>query len=90
MHKTLHLPFILLNCLCLLNNPFVHAQQTMETGGHKMPDEWIDQDTHYKVIRLSRIEGSNASFYFHNNPFIAIKWFFIIPIMVISRFILLI
>ena len=41
----------------------------MTTGGHKMPDEWIDSATHHKVIRLSRIEGNNLSFYFHNNPF---------------------
>jgi oligogalacturonide lyase len=46
----------------------------METGGQKMPDEWIDKDTKHKVIRLSRIEGnSNLSFYFHNNPFIGNK-----------------
>ena len=48
----------------------------METGGKDMPDEWIDQDTHHKVIRLSRKEGSNASFYFHNNPFIGNKMVF--------------
>jgi oligogalacturonide lyase len=45
------------------------AQQVLETGGQKMPEEWIDKDTHHKVVRLSRKEGSNASFYFHNNPF---------------------
>jgi oligogalacturonide lyase len=47
------------------------AQPVMETGGRKMPDEWIDKDTKHKVIRLTRLEGkSNLSFYFHNNPFI--------------------
>src|SRR5215813_8463994 len=47
------------------------AQQEMETGSQKpMPLEWIDKDTHHKVIKLARSEGSNASFYFHNNPFI--------------------
>jgi oligogalacturonide lyase len=76
MHKTLQFSFLLLTCFCLLKNPIVHAQQTMETGGHTMPDEWIDKDTHHKVIRLCRIEGSNASFYFHNNPFIGNKMVF--------------
>ncbi|MDB5205101.1 MAG: hypothetical protein JWR72_176 [Flavisolibacter sp.] len=38
-----------------------------------MPDEWIDKDTKHKVIRLTRNEGSNLSFYFHNNPFIGNK-----------------
>jgi oligogalacturonide lyase len=48
-----------------------HAQQLLETGGQKpMPDEWIDKDTHHKVIRLTRKPGENASFYFHNDPFI--------------------
>ena len=49
----------------------LHAQPIMETGGQKMPDEWIDKDTRHKVIRLTRLEGkSNLSFYFHNSPFI--------------------
>lgn len=57
-----------------LSSSFVFAQPVMETGGQKMPDEWIDKDTKHKVIRLSRIEGnSNLSFYFHNNPFIGNK-----------------
>ena len=47
----------------------LNAQPLMTTGGHKMPDEWIDSATHHKIIRLSRIEGNNLSFYFHNNPF---------------------
>ena len=39
------------------------AQPVMETGGRKMPDEWIDKDTKHKVIRLTRLEGkSNLSF----------------------------
>ena len=46
------------------------AQAVLETGGQKMPNEWIDKDTHHKVIRLSRREGNNSSFYFHNNPFV--------------------
>lgn len=42
----------------------------METGGQPMPDVWIDKDTGHKVMKLTRRDGMNASFYFHNNPFI--------------------
>lgn len=49
------------------------AQPLMETGGQKMPDQWIDKDTRHRVMRISPTEGSNASFYFHNNPFIGNK-----------------
>ncbi|MCJ8165956.1 oligogalacturonate lyase family protein [Pontibacter sp. E15-1] len=50
---------------------YATAQQVLETGAAKpMPPEWIDKDTGHKVVRLSRNEGSNASFYFHNNPFL--------------------
>lgn len=49
------------------------AQPVLETGGRKMPDEWIDKDTHHKVIKLTRNGGSNMSFYFHNNPFLGNK-----------------
>jgi oligogalacturonide lyase len=52
------------------------AQPILETGGKKMPDEWIDKDTHHKVIKLTRLEGNNASFYFHNNPFYKNKMVF--------------
>jgi len=48
-----------------------HAQAKLETGSKKpMPTEWIDQDTGHKMVRLTRLGGSNSSFYFHNNPFI--------------------
>jgi oligogalacturonide lyase len=64
-------------CLLLAFTLPVIAQPILETGGQKMPDEWIDKDTKHKVIRLSRIEGnSNLSFYFHNNPFIGNKMVF--------------
>src|SRR5215213_6113923 len=49
------------------------AQPVLETGGQKMPNEWIDKDTRHKVIKLTRNGGSNLSFYFHNNPFIGNK-----------------
>jgi len=44
----------------------------LETGSiTPMPNEWIDQDTHHKVVKLtSAMEGNSLSFYFHNNPFI--------------------
>lgn len=58
---------------CLFFSLEVKAQQVSTTGGSKMPVEWVDQDTRHKVVRLSRIEGSNSSFYFHNNPFITTK-----------------
>jgi len=49
---------------------------SMETGGQKMPDEWIDKSTGHKVIRLTRRVGNNMSFYFHNNPFVGSKMIF--------------
>ena len=69
-------PFIVTAFACglLLFQPgIVSAQAEMETGGQKMPDEWIDKDTKHKVIRLTRNGKSNLSFYFHNNPFIGNK-----------------
>lgn len=61
----------------LVFSPAMYSQPVMETGGQKMPDEWIDRDTRHKVIRLSRLEGnSNLSFYFHNNPFIGNRMVF--------------
>src|SRR5258708_13220750 len=66
------LPFV-----CLLLQLTVRAQELMETGPKKaMPDEWIDQDTHHKVVCLSRKDGNNLSFYFHNNPFVGDKMVF--------------
>jgi oligogalacturonide lyase len=53
-----------------------NAQPSMETGGQKMPDEWIDKSTGHKVIRLTRRPGNNMSFYFHNNPFVGNKMIF--------------
>src|ERR1700744_4207887 len=58
--------------------PFSPMAQTVTvTGSVKpMPDAWIDADTRHEVIRLTRIAGSNASFYFHNDPFIGNKMVF--------------
>jgi oligogalacturonide lyase len=43
----------------------------LETGSQQpMPAEWIDRATGHRVVRLSRREGSNESFYFHNDPFV--------------------
>lgn len=55
--------------LLILSAPFAYAQPVLKTTG-PMPDEWIDADTHHKIVRLSRREGTNLSFYFHNNPFV--------------------
>jgi len=53
------------------------AQPVLETGGKKMPAEWIDKDTHHRVIKLSAtMQGNSLSFYFHNNPFIGNDMFF--------------
>jgi oligogalacturonide lyase len=72
----------MLNTKCILSLFFItmavigNAQPVMETGGQKMPDEWIDKSTGHKLIRLTRREGSSMSFYFHNNPFIGNKMVF--------------
>jgi oligogalacturonide lyase len=42
----------------------------LETGGTSMPNEWIDNITGHRVIKLINRAGINSSFYFHNNPFI--------------------
>lgn len=55
----------------LLGAQYLKAQAILETGGKKMPDVWIDKDTHHKIVRLSDgLKGNSLSFYFHNNPFI--------------------
>ena len=69
--------FLLLPAALLLIRSLTMAQPLDATGPKKaMPDEWIDQDTHHKVVRLSRKDGNNLSFYFHNNPFIGEKMIF--------------
>jgi len=59
----------LLSACFLLLSSVSHAQPVMETGGQKMPFQWIDKSTGYQVIKLTRREGNNMSFYFHNKPF---------------------
>ena len=62
---------LLLTIAMLYSSAVLFAQPLLETGGQKMPDEWIDKDTKHRVVKLTRMEGrSNLSFYFHNNPFI--------------------
>ena len=56
--------------------PNAKAQKVLKTGPGPMPNEWIDADTHHKIIRLTQREGSNMSFYFHNNPFVDGKMVF--------------
>ena len=64
------------SCIVLLFCVQINAQPLLETGGQKMPDEWIDKSTGHKIIKLTRLEGSSVSFYFHNNPFIGNKMVF--------------
>ena len=52
------------------------AQPKLQTGGNKMPNEWIDESTGYRIVRLTRRPGNNMSFYFHNNPFVGNKMIF--------------
>ncbi len=52
---------------------FSFPQEVLTTGGKKMPNEWIDKDTHHEIIRITRREGNSRSFYFHNYPFIPDK-----------------
>ena len=63
--------FKLLLFQIFITTSFLSAQPIMQTGGKKMPLVWIDKDTQHKVMRLTQREGNSASFYFHNNPFIA-------------------
>jgi oligogalacturonide lyase len=60
----------------LLGYNGLYAQPVLETGGGPMPGEWIDKDTHHKMIRLADSSRSNLSFYFHNNPFVKDKMIF--------------
>ena len=66
---------MLIACSVASISPVI-AQPVLETGGKKMPDEWIDSATHHKIIKLTRTAGSNMSFYFHNNPFIGDQMIF--------------
>ncbi len=67
---------IIIATACIAAAGSLKAQPLLETGGKKMPDVWIDKDTKHKVVRLSRVEGRNGSFYFHNNPFYKNKMVF--------------
>src|SRR6186997_2660968 len=66
------LPSLISICIALP----VFAQPPIETGGQKMPNEWIDPSTGHKIIKLTRRTGNNVSFYFHNNPFAGNKMIF--------------
>jgi oligogalacturonide lyase len=48
----------------------------LKPADKKCPDEWIDPSTGHKIIKLTRREGNNMSFYFHNNPFAGNKMIF--------------
>jgi oligogalacturonide lyase len=67
------------NCVLLLFLPQLIAQPVLETGSRNMPDECVNKDTRHEVVRLSRKEGSNASFHFHSNTFEGNKTMFYNP-----------
>jgi len=70
MKKTL---FALLSIISITAS----AQPVLETGAQKpMPETWIDASTKHTVVRLTNKPGTNASFYFHNNPFVGNKMVF--------------
>jgi oligogalacturonide lyase len=63
--------YISIFLLNILSTLILSAQPVMETGGRKMPNEWIDATTNHKVVKLSAgLPGNSLSFYFHNNPFL--------------------
>ena len=62
--------YVLYHLIVFLSTGRIAAQPILETGGHNMPNEWIDQETHHKIIRLTGQPGDNMGFYFHNNPFV--------------------
>ncbi|MEO7984830.1 MAG: hypothetical protein ABI688_12190, partial [Bacteroidota bacterium] len=69
--------YTLLTGCFLVNLVVANAQPVLETGGKPMPAEWIDQDTHHKIVKLSApLKGNSLSFYFHNNPFIGNEMIF--------------
>ena len=77
MKPLIYIPKLVLSSLifiCIALPGF--AQPSIETGGQKMPNEWIDPSTGHKIIKLTRREGNNMSFYFHNNPFAGNKMIF--------------
>ncbi|MBK8282639.1 MAG: hypothetical protein IPK94_21510 [Saprospiraceae bacterium] len=68
--------YVLYHLIVFLSTGRIAAQPILETGGHNMPNEWIDQETHHKIIRLTGQPGDNMGFYFHNNPFVDNKMVF--------------
>jgi oligogalacturonide lyase len=68
MRKTGFLILLIAGCLVSCERS---KQPVMETGSlNPMPDEWIDEDTGHKIMKIVRRDGENRSFYFHNNPFL--------------------
>ena len=58
--------FSILFVLCALNDGYAKSSRDSVA----IPNVWIDSSTGHTIVRLSRREGDNTSFYFHNNPFI--------------------
>ena len=64
------LPIISIGLLSLSYEPKENIP-IMETGSQSpMPNQWIDKDTDHRLIKLTRNDSDNRSFYFHNNPFL--------------------
>lgn len=57
------------DCCALVLLILICARLSAEATGPA--DEWVDEATGHRVIRLSRRDGSNWTFYFHQNPFTA-------------------
>ncbi|MEX2235893.1 MAG: oligogalacturonate lyase family protein [Cyclobacteriaceae bacterium] len=51
-------------------SPATEPAEVEVSGPGPMPNEWIDEDTGHKIVRLSRRPQGGSSFYFHNNPFL--------------------
>jgi len=71
MKKLTKSPLHYLFCVCLLS--FAHtikAQPLLETGGQKMPDEWIDKAPNQRVVNLTNKAGrGKLSFIFPKQHF---------------------
>ena len=77
MKTLIYISKLVLSSLIFICSPsrFLPSLQ-LKPADKKMPNEWIDPSTGHKIIKLTRREGNNMSFYFHNNPFVGNKMIF--------------
>jgi oligogalacturonide lyase len=68
IHKWMMFFLIAYFQICIGEVPQGRAQQSRSEAA--IPDSWTDTSTGHRIVRLSRRQGTNSSFYFHNNPFI--------------------